>query len=117
MVGGEAAYGSAPPGEGPVVVATSKPVTITNLAILEPVPAARVINTMIHEMGHRIVGLGHPNLGGTGTGLDGGVAPLIGTDRTRRLMASGGHRADDGYLLVKKEWDRAETWLADNVRP
>jgi hypothetical protein len=87
------------------------------MAILVPVPSARIINTMIHEMGHRIVGLGHPNLGGTGTGLDGGVAPLVGTDRTRRLMASGGHRADDGYLLVKKEWDRAETWLDDNVRP
>lgn len=75
------------------------------------------VKTMIHESDHCIEGNSHPNQGGGGTGVDGGVAPLVGIDRTRCLMASGGHRADDGYLLVKKEWDAAETWMNNNVIP
>lgn len=68
------------------------------------------IDTMMHELGHRMIGEGHPDQGG-------GFAPLVGTDRRWRLMASGDHRIPGARRLVKKEWDKAEVWLNDNVRP
>jgi hypothetical protein len=38
-----------------------------------------------------------------------GVAPLRGTDRTKRLMYSA--NVTDSRLTVKAEWERAEEWL------
>jgi hypothetical protein len=69
-----------------------------------------VLNTVSHEIGH-IMGLNHPDEWDT-------PASLEGSDRTRRLMASGPLRALDGDFLVKAEWDVIEAWLkarpADN---
>jgi hypothetical protein len=63
-----------------------------------------VLDTIAHEVGHIIVGDGHPDEGS-------GQAPLMGTDRTKRLMCSGPNRQVGASLLVKKEWDAAEVWL------
>lgn len=64
------------------------------------------MSTAAHEIGHVLVGFGHPD---DPHGL--GKAPLPGTDVERRLMASGGALVPQGKLLVKKEWDEAEKWL------
>jgi hypothetical protein len=64
-----------------------------------------VLDTIAHEMGHVIVGLGHPD-------QRAGPCPLAGTFHLERLMVSGGSR--DYSLqarLVKGEWDEAEEWL------
>jgi hypothetical protein len=60
--------------------------------------------TFAHEIGHLLVGSGHPD-------QESGVAPLLGTDRTKRLMSSGAGSNRDSIQLVKKEWDKAEEWL------
>jgi hypothetical protein len=65
-----------------------------------------VLHTIAHEVGHILVGSGHPDEGS-------GVAPLLGTDRAQRLMCSGSKWTWDSLLLVKSEWDRAEEWLKD----
>ncbi len=71
-----------------------------------------VIRTIAHEIGHVIVGEGHPD----GTHIESdptsrGVAPLDGTEHQYRLMCSGFARKPDAKLLVKAEWDAALTWL------
>lgn len=54
-------------------------------------------------------GGGHPD-------QQGGIAPLPGTDPTRRLMVSGGGQGPSpGHLLVKEKWDRIEVWLQNNI--
>jgi hypothetical protein len=65
-----------------------------------------VLHTIAHEVGHIIVGDGHPD-------DEGGDAPLSGTDRTKRLMCSGPHWTGNSLLLVKQEWDNAEIWLSE----
>lgn len=69
-----------------------------------------VLSTIAHEIGHMLVGYGHPD-------VQGGPAPLSGTDRTKRLLCSGPNRSlANGKLLVKKEWDGAEEWLIGEER-
>jgi hypothetical protein len=67
------------------------------------------LTTIAHEIGHIIIGDGHPDQGG-------GPAPLSGTSHLERLMFSNIDQkatanALDKNLLVKAEWDVAETWL------
>jgi hypothetical protein len=62
----------------------------------------RYLGTIAHEIGHVMLGPGHPN-------EEGGVAPFMGTDRSDRLMTVPHDRED--RLLVKAEWDKAEQWL------
>ena len=58
-----------------------------------------------HEIGHVLVGYGHPD-------ESRGAAPLPGTHLPNRLMVSGnGYSVFRGSLLVKGEWDAAEKWL------
>ena len=57
-----------------------------------------------HEIGHVLIGEGHPD-------QNDGPAPLQGTDRSLRLMNSGYSNVHGAKLLVKKEWDLAEAWL------
>jgi hypothetical protein len=101
------AFGIAPLGSLPVVVNTSMPKDVANPSELKLVPENQLIDTIAHEMGHRIIGPGHPDDGG-------GEAPLEGTDRKRRLMAAN-LRLYDYYLLVKTEWDKAEGWMTENI--
>jgi hypothetical protein len=74
-----------------------------------------ICRTIAHEIGHIIIGPGHPD-----DVLDaiiqlpelaGGRARLKGTDTTKRLMQSHVRTSLKDVLLVKAEWDEAETWL------
>jgi hypothetical protein len=67
------------------------------------------MNRTAHEIGHVLVGEGHPN-----EPRNPGPAQLPGTDHSKRLMASGDFR-NRGNLLVKAEWDKAELWLFETV--
>jgi len=75
-------------------------------------------DTIAHEIGHVIIGPGHPDDVETKPDKpiiwdDAGVAPLLGVDPTNRLMCGGLKRRDEGAtLIVKKEWDVAEAWLS-----
>lgn len=74
-----------------------------------PRTPGKLFETIVHEVGHVLVGYGHPN-------DNDGPAPLPGTDHTRRLMVSGsGFKLLRGHLLVKEEWDAAEKWLVPNI--
>jgi hypothetical protein len=69
--------------------------------------------TIAHEIGHCIVGYGHPDEGS-------GPAPLPGLTKKEhgpRLMVSGSNvrRPNIGRLLVKGEWDEAEIWFGTRL--
>ena len=71
---------------------------------------ADFLDTIAHEIGHVLVGEGHPDLGNN-------LSPLPGTIHGERLMRSG-HKKRIGNslgLLVKREWDSAENWLIDEM--
>jgi hypothetical protein len=78
----------------------------------EAIPVNELLYLMAHEVGHVIIGLGHPD-------QDGGAAPLPGTNRMERLMYSDmDEKKNAGLLdsnrLVKAEWDAAEAWMKKN---
>lgn len=65
------------------------------------------MHTIAHEVGHLIVGPGHPD---EPEETNRGLAALIGTDHSHRLMVSGkqeSRRDKLGLQLVKTEWDAA----------
>ncbi|MCF7676091.1 MAG: hypothetical protein K9M97_12150 [Akkermansiaceae bacterium] len=67
--------------------------------------------TIAHEIGHVIVGAGHP---------DNGTSEFIlpGTDYTPRLMSNvPAQTTNPGVLLIKAEWEKVEAWMAKNVDP
>jgi hypothetical protein len=75
-----------------------------------------VVTTVAHEIGHIIIGSGHPDEGDMQSGNESGAAPLPGTDRTKRLMYSQqASEPPSRQQLVKKEWDAADDWLT--IRP
>ncbi|MDB6077446.1 MAG: hypothetical protein JWO82_1193 [Akkermansiaceae bacterium] len=79
-----------------------------------PIGKEQWMNTLAHEIGHVILGRGHPDDSGDIVG----PASLPQTDRKPRLMCSGTfrHSGDpDRKSLVKAEWDKAEGWLIDNI--
>lgn len=76
-----------------------------------------VSQTTAHEIGHVIVGAGHPD-------ENDGAAPLPGTTHSERLMANrfalptimfhgSMTREYRKHRLVKGEWDKAEGWLSN----
>jgi hypothetical protein len=87
----------------------------TQTATGQALPQQEMLFAIAHEIGHVIIGPGHPDQGD-------GSAPLPGTALVERLMfsvidskvASG---ALDKNLLVKGEWDAADEWLVGNVDP
>jgi hypothetical protein len=80
-----------------------------------PQNADTISRTIAHEIGHVMIGPGHPDdqidavFGLPGKG--GGKARLKGTDTTKRLMYSHVRTNLTDILLVKAEWDAAEEWL------
>ncbi len=92
--------------------------SIVDVAIMQNshvmvIPENSVIQTIAHEIDHIMIGAGHPDV--NAVGQDPGPAPLLGTDRSKRLMYSGGETGGSSKLLVKAEWDNAEIWLHENV--
>jgi len=71
-----------------------------------------VVDTIVHEIGHIMIGKGHPDQGFGPAPLWDQSSPL----HPRRVMASGTVRSPDGRLLVKTEWDAAENWLRNRPR-
>lgn len=72
-----------------------------------PLSLTRGLDTIAHEIGHILLGRGHPD-------ENGGVAVLPATPKPRRLMASGPKmRNEDGTsrIMVKGEWDEAKVWF------
>jgi hypothetical protein len=65
---------------------------------------ARMKLTIAHEIGHVMVGAGHPDDGTSNFSLPG-------TDHTRRLMCGSAHSSNPGHLLVKAEWEMVEAWM------
>ena len=64
-----------------------------------------------HEIGHLMVGQGHPDSYSLSRPEDGGNAPLQSLpieERKKRRMCTAERT---GHLLVKTEWDLAEEWL------
>ncbi|MEO5913882.1 MAG: hypothetical protein ABIS50_06590 [Luteolibacter sp.] len=75
------------------------------------------LHNMAHEIGHLIVGPGHPDLYDPLMPLAGGVAPLqhlTETAHLKRIMFSE-ENVIRGSQLVKSEWDKAETWLSERT--
>lgn len=79
-----------------------------------------LLNTIAHEMGHVITtGLGHPDdRNASTTNIVGyenkGADPNI----DKRLMCSGTvSGGKKPTMLIKKEWDRIDQWLKNNVDP
>jgi hypothetical protein len=72
-----------------------------------------VLETLAHEIGHVMIGPGHPGIPHPGDG----VAGLSGTDQKKRLMYGGfaEQNPNEDTLLVKGEWDYIEQWLTDVV--
>ncbi len=69
-----------------------------------------ILNTLAHEIGHVMMGGGHPNDGG-------GPAPLAGTHHPDRLMYSNPFHTGllRKRLLVKGEWDKIDEWLTEFI--
>ncbi len=78
-------------------------------------PGIGNMHNIAHEIGHILVGPGHPDE------KEGpGPAELVGTNRKERLMASGSASGSDsalmhGKVLVKGEWDAADEWMATGI--
>ncbi len=79
------------------------------------------LTTLAHEIGHVFLGRGHPD-----NSAHPGVAPLPNTpdEIKQRLMHSGSPLTPlspaerrNRRVLVKGEWDEAESWLIDNIDP
>jgi hypothetical protein len=73
------------------------------------------LRTMAHEIGHLMVGPGHPDKYEGSDPSFGGKAPLQTlpiSEHKKRLMCSGDNSDGNSKLLVKTEWDEAEKWLS-----
>ncbi len=68
----------------------------------------QLLHSLAHEVGHVMMGGGHPN-------QNKGPASLHGSATHERLMHSATYRYPEGRreLLVKKEGDKIEIWLID----
>jgi len=74
-----------------------------------------MLHVFAHEIGHVMIGTGHPDGGSDKMGPY-GPARLLGTESQypKRLMLS--HEIPDpGDRLVKAEWDKVELWLENHV--
>ncbi len=69
-------------------------------------------HTIAHEIGHLLLGPGHPNQYQANDPGSGGPAPLssLPSEHPKRLMYS---VSSLGKMLVKGEWDEAEIWLSE----
>ncbi len=74
---------------------------------------AELLATIAHEIGHIVIGAGHPS---EDDGGNKGPAPLPGTRHIERLMwAHANKPPGTPNILVKAEWDKIEAWMAANV--
>jgi len=81
----------------------------------------RLENTIAHEIGHVMIGYGHPSdIPLFPTHIESrdarGYAQLVGTAHRERLMRAGNVNPKGfEHLLVKAEWDEIEKWLVTDV--
>lgn len=67
------------------------------------------LHTIAHEIGHIVMGAGHPD-------QKSGPAILPGSEHIQRLMVAGGKSGlNIQHRIVKGEWDAAERWLTENI--
>jgi hypothetical protein len=102
--GGSGVLGATPIGENDIF--------ISPFLTLLPTDLHRT-RLVAHEVGHVMLGSGHPD-------EQGGEAVLEGTRRIERLMyTSIRDKIETGNLfknlLVKREWDKAEVWLIEHI--
>ena len=79
----------------------------------EPTQPGKFMQVMAHEIGHHFFGVGHP-----GNSSSPGVAGLAGSQQYKRLMYQNISSKPDPQIMhqcVKGEWDKAETWLENNI--
>lgn len=76
-----------------------------------------LLHTIAHEIGHIMTNDAHPGEVGYHSELlwEGGKDPYM----KKRLMCAGpeADHKNGGNCLIKKEWDRIEVWLSNNVDP
>ena len=108
---GTKAYGSAwPPAALPLSTDNVCVVNVWDNDFSAARSELAVIRTVAHEMGHVMLGEGHPDVDAENPN-GAGVAPLVGADPKKRLMHKFAYQEIEAKLLVKKEWDAAEQWL------
>jgi hypothetical protein len=86
---------------------------LANILNDEPAQPGKFMQVMAHEIGHHFFGSGHP-----GNSSSPGVAGLSGSQQYKRLMYQNiVSKPAPGIMhqCVKGEWDKAETWLLENV--
>jgi len=71
-----------------------------------------VLDTLGHEVGHVLVGYGHPS---EDPGEEKGLVPLPGTKHSLRLMCKGKVSTTSSKILVKGEWDEADRWIKGEI--
>jgi hypothetical protein len=104
--------------DGYSYVADEAPVSLENRAVVRAQingGRQRPIEIIAHEIGHMLVGTGHPNKFEEGSPDQGGIAPLQTLEveaHIKRLMITGDLLDPGSLLLVKTEWDEAEVWLS-----
>lgn len=112
----KAVGGHRPAGTNSLILAYGlwRPDTSGNLVL--DVPSNRALgHNLSHEIGHMLVGPGHPDEYLDNSPNSGGIAPLQSlnklSDWQKRLMCSGIRSDLSSTILVKEEWDKAEIWL------
>jgi hypothetical protein len=87
-----------------------------------------IITTIAHEIGHCVIGDGHPDgasdpliaalLKLTGETVKRGPAPHdgVGNDEWKKRLMYSATLPLAGKTMVKSEWDAAETWLKNRPR-
>jgi hypothetical protein len=118
MADGQPGYGShlGAEGEGKVIISGDLP----NYIATPPMVPAQILlfHLIAHEIGHVMIGSGHPDQGTGGASLRWNMSfsnPAWRPDPRdkNRLMCSGNYVdfTKPGKQLIKKEWDLIEAWL------
>ncbi len=90
-----------------------RPDSTGTIVRVEPTPKYFALYA-VHEVGHVLLGEGHPDAYLPSEPSSGGSAPLQSlplSEKKKRLMVTGDNAELSSTFLVKEEWDKAEVWL------